>query len=86
MSGAQASFGNLQGSNINQRSGSIGLEVGVSRNLALQTTYGYFQYEFDSSIALPLGVPRLIERQSIKLQLSVWAPLFHRARKPNATR
>lgn len=81
-----ASLGNFGRSNIDTRATNLLLSYGLTPNVSIQATYGYFQYEFGSGAPLPAGVPPLVERQSVKLQVALWAPIFQRARRSNAAR
>jgi hypothetical protein len=66
--------------------GSASLSLALSRYAGLGVVYAYYRYRFDNDLALPIELPRSLERQSIRAQLSVWAPLFQRVRRTNATR
>jgi len=63
-----------------------GITVGLSRSLGLSLDYAYYRYSFDSGIVLPAGLSNHVNRQSIRASISFWQPLFHRARRSNATR
>jgi hypothetical protein len=48
--------------------------------------YAYYKYVFDPLIQLEPGVPRDVNRQSIRAHVSVWAPLMNKTRRLNASR
>jgi len=57
----------------------------ISRNVSSSVNYTFYWYDF--TLALPgLGLPGENHRQSISGQIHLWAPLFQRPRRPNATR
>ena len=62
-----------------------GLTLGISRNLATAVEYSYFWYDFSPTAAV-VEVPGDTRRQSVQVMLKVWAPLFQRPRRPNASR
>jgi Protein of unknown function (DUF3575) len=59
---------------------STGLRYALTRNVALSTYYGYYHYDFDSGIVLPLGTPRNSNRQSISFSVEFWHPIIQRNR------
>jgi hypothetical protein len=63
-----------------------GVRFGLSRNIGLSVNYAYYNYRYDSDAALPPGLLASMERQVVRVSLDVWAPLFERARRANATR
>jgi hypothetical protein len=48
--------------------------------------YFVYQYRFDDGAILPLGVARNVTRQGIMAHISVWAPVYTRLRRTNASR
>ena len=84
-SNARASIGHVGvargGSQFNTYSGSIGLAHALSRFVQASVAYVYYHYRFPGGV-LPPGVPDEINRNSVRAQLTVWAPVFHRARRP----
>jgi hypothetical protein len=66
--------------------GAAALSYALTRYVSMGLNYSYYRYRFGSGVLLPTDVPRSIDRQSLRAQVSVWAPLFQRARTPNATR
>jgi hypothetical protein len=65
---------------------SSGLDVALTRHLALGVDYSYYRYTFESGAVLPLGLPSDIDRQSVQAYLSVWLPIGSHIRRPNVAR
>jgi hypothetical protein len=65
--------------------GSVNLNVALTRHLALGTSYSYYRHRFDNAASLG-GLPREIDRQSVRVHLNVWWPLMYRARRSDAAR
>ena len=63
-------------------SGSGGLTVALSRHVNTGLTYVYYRHRFVGTLALAEGFPSDFEGQSIRATVTVWAPLFQRARRP----
>ena len=59
----------------------MSLSTALTRFMNVGVDYAYFDYSFNEDIVLDAGVPRDINRQSIRAHLSLWAPLFNRARR-----
>jgi hypothetical protein len=57
------------------------VRFGLVRNLAVSLNYSFYHYEFDNSALLPPGMLRTMDRQSVRISLDVWAPLYERARR-----
>jgi opacity protein-like surface antigen len=77
---------NRQGKQFDTYSGSAGLSYALVRQVSLSLSYSYFQYRFDDAVALPGGIARHIERQSVRASINVWTPIFNRTRRPDAAR
>jgi hypothetical protein len=60
--------------------------IALTRYLDLGVDYTIYRYRFGSGAVLPIGVPQDVERQSISAHIDVWAPLYSRARRNNASR
>jgi hypothetical protein len=60
--------------------------IALSRYIDLGVDYTIYRYRFDSGVVLPIGIPHDIERQSVSAHIDVWAPLYSRARRNNASR
>jgi hypothetical protein len=61
--------------------GSAGMSLGLTRQLALTASYTYYYYDFGSDVALPLGLVRQQDRQVAQVSLSMSFPLFYRPRR-----
>jgi hypothetical protein len=66
--------------------GSVSLSTALNRFTSVGVDYAYYKYVFDPSIELEAGVPRNINRQSIRAHVSFWAPLLNRTRRRDASR
>jgi hypothetical protein len=66
--------------------GSTGLSYAITRYVSVGANYSYYQYEFGDGVTLPPGVPRTMDRQSVRANLNLWMPLMNIARRPNASR
>jgi hypothetical protein len=65
---------------------SVGTTFALTRMLALGGSYSYYNYVYETGVALPPGYPSKFDRNSVRAQLIVNVPLFQRVGKPNATR
>ncbi len=72
--------------NYNTYRGSVGLSTALTRFMNVGVDYAYYSYQFDAQIELEPGVPRDIDRQSIRAHVTLWAPLLNRSRTANASR
>jgi len=83
---ARASTGQigLTGSDRGYRTymGSMTLTTSLTRTIGIGAQYFYIRYRFGGSADLPGGVARDGERQGVHAYISVWAPIFSRARRP----
>ncbi len=90
MSRVSASIGDFalagDGSGFDTYSVSIGATYGLTRHLGLGANYSYYRYSFDAGAPLPPGFSREMDRQSVQAYLSMWVPLVHRSRRPDAAR
>jgi len=66
--------------------GFASLSFSLSRFAELGANYTIYRYRFGSRVVLPIGVAQDVERQSVGVHVSVWAPLYNRMRSGNATR
>ena len=62
------------------------LTYGLTRYISLGTEYFFYRYRFDDTVRLPHGMSPHTNRQGARVYLSLWAPLIHRARRPDAPR
>ena len=84
--GALGSVGVGAEQNYDTYSASATLTYGLTRYMGLGTEYFLYRYRFDEIVRLPAGMSRHSNRQGVRVYLSLWAPLIHRARRPDATR
>lgn len=75
--GTVGSYGDILGV-----SGGSSLSFAVTRHLNTALTYSYYRQRFASTLALVEGFPQDYDGQSIRVSVSVWAPLFQRPRRP----
>jgi hypothetical protein len=88
--GVGASYGHVGFSGGNNRARTTyafaGLSTALGRYVALGGNYSYYLHSFGADVSLPGGIPREIDRHSIGVHLSMWAPLFASVRSQNASR
>jgi hypothetical protein len=53
--------------------------VALNRLFSIDMQYLYDQYDFDQGAPLLVGVPRALDRQSIRVGVTGWVPLLHRS-------
>jgi hypothetical protein len=69
-------------SDLESLSATAGLTYAVSRHINTGVSYTYYAHQFGSDVPLPPGFARDFDRRSVRAFVSVWAPLFQRARRP----
>ena len=57
------------------------ISYALTSHMRLGAYYAFYRYRFDELAFLPVGVPRNVDRQSVRVQMSLWAPLMQRARR-----
>ena len=75
-----------QQSDFNSYRGTVTLSTALNRYMNIGMDYAYYRYQFDQGIELEDGLPRHVNRQSIRAHISFWAPLMNRTRRGDATR
>ena len=65
---------------------STGLNTALSRHLSLGVSYTFYRYNFEANAAQATGLLSETNRHSVSANLSVWAPLLQRGRRPSASR
>jgi hypothetical protein len=84
--GARGSNGRVGLASVDNRyrtyMGSTTLTTTLTRTIGVSAEYFYLRYRFDGGAALPLAVGRDGERQGVRGYLTLWAPVFSRARRP----
>jgi hypothetical protein len=53
-----------------------GVQVGLVQQVALFANYFYYHYLFDQGTVLPLGVPQGLDRNGIRVGVTMWVPLL----------
>ena len=84
--GALGSVGVGAEKNYDTYYASATLSYGLTRYMGLGTDYFFYRYRFDQTVLLPPGMSPHTNRQGVRVYLSLWAPLIHRARRPDAPR
>jgi hypothetical protein len=54
--------------------------------MSVGVSYSYYHHQFDETALLPSGFLRSVDRQSVRAVANLWAPLFQRVRRANASR
>lgn len=67
-------------------SGRAGLVVGLTRFLGMRVDYSYDRYTFDDVTVIPTSLVGDIQRHSLRATVELWAPVFYRRGRINATR
>jgi hypothetical protein len=87
-SGVQGSIGRIGFGDQTTNRGSFdtyqafaSLAYALSRWASVNASYSYYQYRFDSITLLPTGIARNFDRQSVRANLNLWAPLMNRTRR-----
>jgi hypothetical protein len=60
----------------NNYTGSAQLQFALTRLMALSGEYNYYWYRFDRPVGLPDGIRQRLGRQSVRIGLTLWLPLF----------
>jgi hypothetical protein len=63
-------------------SGVAGITWALTRYLGTGLTYAYYRHDLAGGVALAPGFPNHFDGQTIRASVSVWAPVFQRARRP----
>ena len=63
-----------------------GVSQALTRHLALNANYSLYRYNFEPGAALVTGLVPRMNRHSVNVTLSAWAPVFQHGRKTNASR
>jgi hypothetical protein len=67
-------------------SANAGLQYGISRMFSLGANYYFYWYEYAEDAILPPGFTQDMKRQTIRVTLNVFLPLWTQSRRPSATR
>jgi hypothetical protein len=71
---------------IERINGVVSLQTALSRYLAISATYAYYDRTIGSGVVTVVGLSRTSRSQVASITASTWLPIFHRARRPHATR
>jgi hypothetical protein len=66
--------------------GAVSLSTALNRFMNVGVDYAYYKYIFDPQVELEPGVPRDVNRQSVRAHVSFWAPLLNKTRRRDASR
>jgi hypothetical protein len=66
--------------------GDASLSYALSRFMSVGVSYAYYSHRFDDAVQLSSSVPYALDRQSVRASVSLWAPVFQRTRRTNASR
>jgi hypothetical protein len=58
----------------------------LTRFMNVGVSYAYYSHRFDDAVQLSGGIPNSLDRQSVRASVSLWAPIFQRTRRANASR
>jgi opacity protein-like surface antigen len=64
--------------------GTAGLSYALTRLVSLSLNYSYYRYKFESNVPFPQDIASDIGRQSVRVSVNLWAPLFSRERSTTA--
>ena len=64
----------------------VSMSYALTRYVGIGIRYARYYYHFDPLVVLPPGVPHDIDRQSLRAEVDLWAPLFLRARRSDVAR
>jgi len=84
--GALGSVGVGAEQNYDTYYASATLTCGLTRYMGLGTEYFFYRYRFEETVRLPSGMSPHSNRQGVRVYLSLWVPLIHTARRPDAPR
>jgi hypothetical protein len=73
------------GSSFYTTHASASLEHALSRYVNVGIRYSYYHYQFDEGFTVPIGAVPSLDRNSVRIMLNVWAPLFQEGRRGNVT-
>jgi len=85
-----ASQGNLgfvaAGNGLRTYFASASAGTALSEHFSVVSNYSYFQYGLDGNVFPALGFVQDLNRHSVSVALSVWAPIMQRGQRVNASR
>ena len=86
LAGTISQLGYNQSQGFDSYRGTVSLSTALTRYMNVGVDYAYYQYAFDDAVALEPGLSQDVTRQSIRGHVSLWAPIFNKARRTNASR
>ncbi len=66
--------------------GAVSLQSALTRFMSVGVSYSYYHQQLGQAPALSSGFTRAADRQSVRAVANLWAPLFQRVRRGNASR
>jgi hypothetical protein len=83
---ARASLGNVgfvstDDNGFESYYGDASLGYALGRHVSLGVSYAYYRHRFDRDVVIPLDFSNSFNRHSVRVSVSVWAPLVQRARR-----
>jgi hypothetical protein len=66
-----------QGNRFNSGTASVGFLYGFTQKFGVNVDYSFYRYWFDGSVELPPNALRQVNRQAVRVSLSLWMPLLH---------
>jgi hypothetical protein len=85
-SASRGTVGAVGSDNFSSYFGTLSMMTGLTRLVALHTSYSYFRSMFDRTVDLPGVFQPNLARQTLQVGLSFQLPLISRARRPDAPR
>ena len=67
----------LQTSNYRSWNASAQIRSAITRNIAAYAYYYYFLSDLSGGVAVPIGVPRYVDRNGVRVGISAWLPLWY---------
>jgi hypothetical protein len=82
---AQAALGEVgedrNGNKFDSYYANSSLTYSVTRFMSVGVTYSYYRHRAGEDVSLPVGYPREFDRQSVRANVNLWAPLFQRGQE-----
>jgi hypothetical protein len=66
------------GSGVRNYQGSARVRFGLTSWAAAYTEYVYYRYSLGTAVAVGPGIPSLLNRNSVRLGMTFWAPLLRK--------
>jgi hypothetical protein len=49
----------------------------ISRNIAAYALYYYYLSDLSAGVAVPIGAPRYVDRNGVRVGITAWLPLWY---------